>query len=118
MQLHVASEECLGEQDVGTAGEGSVGETDVVLLHSFRDRSSNDLFVVRAERGVFVVADPVPAEVDDGGPGDRGEDVGIDPGRETNHAQLATRGCERAEVAGVRACGQLERGPGLLHLTE
>ena len=72
--------------------------------------SRGDLLLgVGAERGVHVIADPMTAEVNDGRAGDRRKDVGVDPRGHADHPQLPARRRQRAEVAGVRAGGALER---------
>ena len=116
MQFGSRSEERLCPEDVGTTGEGSVGEPDRAVGEHPGDLSAGVGLVEPV--GTTVAGHHVPAVEGDGRTCQFREETGIGRGEVADHPELAARRGKCAVVPFVEPRRLFERGPGSGQVTE
>ena len=104
MQFGARGQQRLRPQDVGPAGQRSIGKPHGVPGDGRLDVRPSGVLVEVPQAVVPVVPrDHVAAVVRDGRTGQRRQDALVDTGQSADHAQLASRRGHRAEVAVVES---------------
>ena len=106
-------EDRLGPEDVGTAGQGAVRETDLQRPHRAVDPFGDRAFSGRREARRV---DPVPAEVNHRRSGERREERVVDFQQVADQSQLLAGCRQRPVVAVVQSRGAVERVGGCARL--